>query len=349
MPAPFYSPSQLHVAQPLVDLCVAYSPDEDDYIRNIFFPRRVVAHQSDLIRQIDKGSLIRLYDLDMSTNGIAPTVSFATGANLTYSCTPFAARAAISPYDSANADAALQFDVRATKQALLSMGIRMEYKAVNSTLRQTSVMTSNETLAAAELWDNYGSTSSDPVDDLIAAVSQIRAKVGKSSRNGKGGRVAVAMHQFVWDRVKQHPNVIQRLIFTGGAGAVLTPAIFASMIDLNSADDLHITAAQYTSAAEGETNAFKAFIGADVVCAYVDDGGLDDYCLGHEFAFNGLVGSDPFMVRKYRVEQEGIQGTDYVQVASSIDYKATNPSEAGFLFKTVVDTSNTELYAGLLD
>lgn len=344
MPAPFYSPGQIHVAQPLVDLCVAYSPAEDGFLRNVFFPRRVVAHQSDLIHTIDKASLIRLYDLDMSTNGIAPTVSFATGSNLTYSCTPYAARAAISPYDSANADAALQFDARATKQALLSLGQRMEYKAVNSTLRSTSVLTSYETLTAAELWDNYASTSSDPVDDLIAAVSQIRAKTGKPK-----GKVVVGMHQFVWDRVKQHPNVIARLVFTGAAGAVLTKEVFASMIGLNSADDLYITANQYTYAAEGETATYKAFIGSDVVCAYVDDGGLDDYCLGHEFAFNGLVGSDPFMVRKYRVEQEGIQGVDYVQVASSVDYKATNASEAAFLFKTVVDTSNTELYAGLLD
>ena len=51
-------------------------------------------------------------------------------------------------------------------------------------------------------------------------------------------------------------------------------------------------------------------------------------------------------MRQYRVEQEGISGNDYVQVATSVDFKVTN-ADAGFLFTSVVDTSNTEMYPDL--
>lgn len=343
MAAPFYSSGLIHVPQPLVDLCVAYDPSSDAHIRNKFFPRRPVAHTSDYIRTIDKSQMLRLYDLEMAPNSIAPTVSFKPGSNLQYNCTPFGARAAVNQYDVANADAALQFEMRATKQALLSVGVRMEYLAVISTLRSASVMTNNRTLAAPQYWDNYGSADSDPIADLIPAVSLVRVRSGKPS-----GKVLVAMHQFVWDRVRQHPNVIARCLYSGAPGALITKEIFASVIGLNSADDLVITSAHFTSSKEGaSTTTYSSFIGPDVIVGFSDDGGLDDQALGHEFAFNGLVGDDPFFVRKYRVEQEGMMGQDYVQVGVSADYKVTNV-DAGFLLKTVVDTSNTALYGTFL-
>ena len=341
MAAPNYAPGLLHTPQPLVDLCTAYDPSESGYIRGEFFPRKVVPHNSDYIRGIDKGQMLRLYDLTMSTNGIAPSVSVGISANQQYNCKPFAARASISAYDTANADAALQFPMRATKQALISVGQRMEYLAV-STLRDAAVITNNTTLAAAQYWDNYASVDSDPINDLTAAVDLVRIRCGKAK-----GRVKVSMHQLVWSRVKQHPNVIARLVFTGGAGAVLTPAIFAGMIGLNGPEDLIITSAQYTDSVEGETSTFRAFIGPDTIVGFAEDGGLDDYSLGHEFAFNGMAGDDPFFVRQYRVEQEGMTGTDYVQVATSVDYKVTQV-DAAYLIKVCVDVSNTALYGGLL-
>ena len=343
MGVPFYSPQVLHTVQPLVDLCIAYDPAEDGYIRSTFFPRRPVHNASNLIHVIDKAQMLRLYDLNMAPNSIAPSVTIGISPNLQYTCKPFAARSPVNAYDVANADAALQFQQRATKQCLISMGQRMEYLAVDSTLRNTAVMTNNETLTNAQRLDNYASTSSDPVNDCIAAISQIRVKIGKAN-----AKVKMSMHQFVWDRVRQHPSVINRVIFSGQAGAVVTKEIFAGMVGLKSGEDLVITAGQYTNSQEGETTqTFKAFIGPDVIFGFGDDGGLDDQALGHEFSFNGLGGDDPFFVRQYRVEQEGIQGLDYVQVASSIDYKITNV-DASFLIKSVVDVNNTALYAGLL-
>ena len=341
-----FSSGTLHVPQALVDLCVAYTPDEDDYIRNLFFPRKPVQHDTDKIRVIDKAEQLRLYDLDMAPNAVAPSIEYRVGANLTYQCQPYSGRAPVNSYEIANADAALQHELRQTRKVLTAMGIRMEYAALQ-TLRDTSVMTSNETLSvgAGNRWDNFGSSSSTPIEDLQASVSQVRIKTGRSR---KKGRIKVAMHEFVWMSLMQHPNVIQRAIFTGGPGAQLTEAILAGWLGIQAAD-IVVTAAQYTSSAQGAaTTTYSSFIGPDVIVAFVDDGGLDDYCLGHEFVFNAMGGDEPFFIRKYRVEQEGIAGLDYVQVATSAQYKATNAAEAGFLIKSVLDTTNTARYAGLL-
>lgn len=342
MAVPNYSNSTLHTPQPLVDLCVAYDPSKAGYIRRQFLPQKIVKHQSDLIRTIDTASMLRLYDLNMSPNAIAPSVAFKIGPNLSYSAQPFAARQAINPTDVANADAALQFQMRATKYCMQAMDLRMEYLAVKEQLTSTSVLTNYETLLAAERWDNYGSTSSDPIVDLQAAVAQVRIKVGQPD-----GRVKVSMHQYVWNAIRNHPNVLQRVVFSGGAGAVLTKDVFAGMIDLKSADDLVITTAKYTTSQEGAASAtFSSFIGNNAIVAFCDDGGLDDQALGHEFAFNGMGGEDPYVVRQYRVEQEGTMGNDYVQVATWLDFKVTNAG-AGFLFTGCVDSSNTEMYPDL--
>jgi hypothetical protein len=50
-----FSQSLLHAAQPLVDMCVAYDPSEEDYIRNVFFPRKNVQHLTDKIRAVGEG------------------------------------------------------------------------------------------------------------------------------------------------------------------------------------------------------------------------------------------------------------------------------------------------------
>lgn len=345
-----FNPSVLHVPQPLLDLCSAYKPDEDDYIRNRFFPRRPVAHKSDLIRAISKEATLRLYDQDWTTpNALAPSVSYEIGANLQYTCSPVSYRAPINADETANADAALQHELRQTRQALTSMGVRMEFLAVNSKLRSTAVMTNYVTNTAGSFWDDTGSTTSDPLGQLQDLISGVRIWAGRSNRKKTQGSVKIAMHELVFLALKQHPNVIDRVRFqTGSTGAILTEQILASILGLSSADDLIITSAHYATNQQGETAAYKSFIGSDVIGAYTDDGGLDDWSLGHEFAFNGMGGDDPFFVRKYRVEQEGIAGMDYVQVATQVDYKVIQP-KSGFLIKNAVNPANTTKFGTWLD
>ena len=62
---PFES-GAIHAPQHLVDLCLSYNPRDDGYIRNVFFPRKDVPHETDLIATVNKADVLRLYDLDVS-------------------------------------------------------------------------------------------------------------------------------------------------------------------------------------------------------------------------------------------------------------------------------------------
>ncbi len=346
-----FSSGAVHVAQPLVDLCQAYKPDEDGYIRSVFYPRKVVQHDTDKVWKVSKADTLHMYDLDASDNSVVPRVTYRTNGTYTYNCQPFAAAAELSPMEMKNADTALKHEMRQTKQALVSMGIRMEKLAV-AQLRDTAVMTAYESISGGARWDEFSSTSSQPIEDLQAAIEQVRTNVGKTAGKigGSGGRIHIGMSNFTGMVLRQHPNVLSRLTWNpSGTGAILTQKILAELLQVGE-EDIHITSNHYTSAQQGETAAYKQFIGSDVVVAYVDDSDPDnDYSLGHEFVFDGLDGDGSFMVRRWREENKGYAGLDVVGVAAVVDYKPTNPALAGFLFKTAIDSSNSDDYGAWLD
>lgn len=345
-----FSSGAIHVAQPLVDLCQAYKPDEEGYIRSVFYPRKQVEHDTDKVWKVSKADTLRLYDLDVSDHSSVPRVTYRTNGQYTYNCQPFAAAAELSPMEMKNADQALKHEMRQTKQALISMGIRMEKLAV-AQLRDTSVMTAYQALSGGTRWDQFSSTSSQPIEDLQAAIEQIRTNVGMSARKvgGTGGRIKIAMSNFTAMVLRQHPNVLQRLTWNPvGTGAILTQKILADLLAINE-EDIYVTSNHYTSSQEGETAAYKQFIGSDVVLAYVDGDTDNDWSFGHEFIFDGLSGDGDFLVRRWREEGRGYAGIDVVGVAAVVDYKPTNPAQAGFLFTTAIDSTNTDDYGSWLD
>lgn len=342
----------IHAPQHLADLCKAYDPGEDGYLRNEFFARKDVSKVTDLVPTISKADTLRLYDLDVTSRSKVPIVTYRTGADITYRCKAIAARSELNPQDMKNADAAYRHEKRQTKQALIAVGQRMEYLAVNQTLRQTSVLTNNRTLSggAGNRWDNFNSADSQPIEDLQAAVNVVRIKTGKSASRKSRGKIKIAMHQYTWMTLCQHPNVLSRVAYnTGQTGAILTREVLAKMLDVE-ADDIIASAAQYTSSVQGaSTDAFLGFMGSDCVVAMVDDDAENDQALGHEFVFDGLAGEDPFLVKQWREEGVGpYLFTDWTGVACMPDYKVTNV-DAGFLFKSVIDSSNTARYASLVD
>lgn len=349
-----YSSASLHTPQPLVDFCVAYDPAEEGYLRNAFFPRKDVKHQTDLIHTIDTASLLRVYDLDVTGSSDVPEVQWKAGSDLTYTVKPIGAKHRIEIATARDADEAFQYDLRATKYAMTAVSQRMEYLAVKQTLRSTSILTNYTTLTAGSTsWDAHNSASSDPIGDLLYAIDRIRVRTGTaafgsaSARKAQKNRIKVAMHGYTWTAMREHPNCIDRIKYQG-LGAVLTPEILADILMIN-ADDLIFTNAKYTSSKEGATAAYSSFIGDDCVISLVNDS--DDYnsqALGREFVFDGLGSSgDQFLVRKWIEEAKGMHlQLPYIGVSCAVDYKCLNVG-AAHLFENVIDSSNTSRYADL--
>lgn len=349
---PFES-GAIHAPQHLTDLCVAYNPREDGYLRSVLFPRKDVSHETDLIPSISTADTLRLYDLDVTGRGEIPEVTYRTGADISYVCKPIAAKAELNPKDMKNADAAYRHEKRQTRQANLSVGIRMENLAIKQTARSTSVLTNFQTFTASTRWDSFGSADSDPIADLIAAVAFVRIKTGTpagaKTRDGQG-LVKVSMHEYTWQALRKNKNVSLYLSATFGSGAarVLTKKLLAEILEIGE-DDILITSSRYTSSQQGAaTDAFTSFIGSDVIVAMVDTDPENDQALGHEFVFDGLAGEDPFLVTKWRQQGVGVyQYTDFVGVSCMVDYKVTNPN-AGFLLQGVINSADAA-YHGEID
>jgi len=326
--------ANLHVAQALTDLAIAFRPSEDGYLRDKFFPRKDVSHTTDKIRQISKANLLSLHDLKVGNDGRIPEVQYRLDSDLTYNCVAYGAEAVVGNQDAGNADAALQHEQEQMFTALQSVTTALEYEAVKNTLRSTSVLTNYSTASAGTRWDNYGSATSDPVSDLLYACTQVRSRCGGKEVN------RIAMSEMTWNVIAQHPNTLLRCQLTGKPGAVITPAILAGILRVQESAFL-ITAASYNTGLLGAAApAFRYFLGSDVIVAHVEEGSTRSYSLGHEFAFSGY-GSAPVVVVKYRDERRGgLLGADIIRVGSIVDFKVTQP-DAAFLLKTVLDVTST--------
>ena len=330
--------ANLHVAQALTDLAVAYKPSADGFLRDKFFARKAVQHLSDKLRQISTANALLLHDLKVGADGRVPEVQYRIDSDLSYVCKPYANEVVVDDLDSGNADAALAHEQRLFDQGMLSLTIALEYEAIKNTLRDTAILTANETMAAADRWDNYTSTSSDPINDLLQACTLVRHQTGKNVNR-------IAMEEWSFNKMQSHPNVLDRVRLTGGPGAVLTTGILAGILRVDESSIL-ITSQSYNSAVMSATISRKSFLGSDVVVAYCEDGGLYDFGLGHEFAFSGY-GAEPAVVVKYRDDKRGVLGSNVIRVGSIVDFKVTNAS-AAYLFKGVLDTTNAE-YGSFLD
>ncbi len=333
--------SNLHVAQALTDLAVAYKPSADGFLRDRFFPRKDVAHMTDKLRQISKSNMMLLHDLKVGNDGRIPEVQYRVDSDITYNCQAYGAEVVVGDLDAGNADASLEHETRQADHAMGVITTALEYEAVKNTLRSTSVLTNYQTQTAAQRWDNYSSASSDPVADLLSACTLVKARCGGKPVN------QLALSEWTWNAIMAHPNVLERVKFqTGSAGSILTPGILASILRIQESA-ITITANTYNSGAQGATAAYKSFLGSDVVIAHVEDGGRNDYSLGHEFAFSGY-GSQPVVVVKYRDEKRGgLLGANVIRVGSIVDFKVTQ-SDAAFLYKTVLDTSAAQ-YGSFVD
>ena len=326
--------SGLHVAQPLTDLVVAFKPETNGFIRSKMYQRKDVQHMTDKIRRIAKADMLRLYDGKTGPDGSFGRVQYRIDSSLTFAAQVYGFEAAVDDIDSMNADAALMHAQRQALAANYALDLALEKVAVDQ-LRSTSVLTNyvDYGSSAASRWDNYASATSDPIIDLQNWITDVEAKCGGKRVN------RLVLSRWVWNVIKNHPNVLERFKAQDSTvGAILTFSWLETLCDLP-AGSLTVTAATYSDSKQPSAAVQRSFIGPDVVLGHVEDGGLEDYSLGHEFAFNGYT-SDPKVVLTYRDNTKGL-GQDVIKVASIVDFKVTQP-EAGFLAKNVVDKTASQ-------
>lgn len=345
-------PGVVHVSKRLTDISVRF-PMEQQYCGQEFFPRKNVEHLTDKIAKWNKANLLRLDELALSApdDELPPEVELVLSADDSYQCRVYAIRAADKVITRTNADPALDYNVERTYHVRQRLDQRLEYLRINQVLRSTSVMTNNQTLTAAQRFDNASSSSNTPVSTGRNIVTQMKALNGGNAPN------VVRMTTYVKNAIVQSQefrdyykyNVASKDALLGDEAAIANAwGLAPAAVKCSDATYTKTAPTVPPSTAAQTANApvYKMFLGSDIIFGYVIPPGLRTYGLGADFRFSGY-NTDPYAI--INVPQFGrgaIPGEDIRGICIT-DPHVFN-ADSGFLLKGCVDTTSST-YLGFLD
>lgn len=347
--------SGLHVNEAMTDFAIGFRQEVEGYLWSKLLPPKVVPKRSDYIRQIDKGQLLRKYDLRVGKGGRVTDVQFKIGSNLSFNAVDYAAEATMRASEASNADSVLQYEQELIYHALIAMHTNLEVLTIKETLRNPSIMVNNIDLSAnpADQWDQFNSASWDPVEDIKRRVLRVK------SRTGRPPNICL-MHDMIWDVVQRHPSVLARGGVHPTGNAIVTKEQFEKICDLPPGS-LITTSLTYNVALEDQAADFRSFVGPDVLIAYVEAGGLRNYGLGQSFMWPGETMGDlveksgigdgtsgvPFVVVQFPDHNRDPRGANVLRVVGGLDQKVLVP-DAGELIINAVDATNSAAYQNFL-
>lgn len=341
--------SQLHINVPLTDFAVAYRADLDGYMWSKLLPPKIVTKRSDYIRQIDKGNLLRKYDLRVGKGGRISEVQFKIGNNFQFNAVDYAVKTILRNSEAANADDILEYEHEQMYHALVAMHTNIEVITIKETLRDPAQLTNNVTLAAGSRWDDYTSLNSDPVDDFKIGIQKVENLTTKEPN-------IIFMHKMVWDRVQRHPRVLMRGGVHPTGGAIVSIEQFEKILGV-APGTIMVTTQNYNVALEDQTPDFRSMIGPDCIIARVETPSVRSYGLGCSFMFQGDgFGSNlqtipelgtPFLVYQYPEYQSDPRLGTALNLVGGLDQKILVP-DAGYLIKDCV-TKTAARYGNFLN
>lgn len=236
----------------------------------------------------------------------AREVDFAVTTG-SYICADHALKAIVPDEEKENADPVIRPMIDKT-EFLVQQLLTNQEVALAAALVAGVTATSDPT----NEWDDY--TNGDPAADMLLAINTIEDAIGIKPN-------VCAMDSKVWRAVKSHPDILERIKYTGTAAnpAVASPQGFAELFEL---DELIVGSAFKNTAIEGQTANISRIWGSDVYLAYrPPNPGLKIPALGYRFVWRPFSGSlRGWMVRQWRDnERRG----DLVEVSKYYDQKVT--------------------------
>jgi hypothetical protein len=345
-------PGVVHVKKRLSDISIRFPP-EQMYCGGDFFPRKNVEHLSDFVVKWNKANILRLDELAMSApdDALPSEVELEIQADDSYQCRVYAVRSPDKVITKKNADPALDYDVERSLMVRQRLDTRLEYLRVKQTLRSTSIMSNNSTLTANQRFDNIASGQAAPVSTPRAIITQMRLLNGGNLPN------VVRMTSFVKNAIVQSEEFkdFTKFAVVGPGNPIGDEELIAKVWGLAPGSvkccDATYTVAAATSppttaAQSAATPIYKAFLGSDIVFAYVVPAGIRSYGLSTEFRFSGY-NTDPYAILSVpQLNRGAIPGKD-IRGISICDPHILN-ADSGYLLKGCVDTT-AALYDGFLD
>jgi hypothetical protein len=236
----------------------------------------------------------------------------------TFATLQYALSKAIADEVRANNQAPMDLETATVRWLSQQMLIRKE-RAFASDFMAASVWGTTDNNSATD-WDDF--EAGDPVANIATGKQTISVNTGYEPRHLVCGLV-------VYDALKQHPDIIDRIKYTTAATAAAVQAAVAAVLDL---DEIIVGRASYNSANEAQTASYAAVIDDDALLCYVDRAaGIMGATAGKTFAWapGGGAGSILPVVR------DNINHRDLVQAWMQWDQKAT-ATDLGYIWLDIV-------------
>jgi len=153
-----------------------------------------------------------------------------------------------------NYDSPLNPFIDATEHVTEKLMIEKEVDLATD-LANTAIVTQNNTLSGTSQWSDYA--NSNPFANIETALGSVR--LGGIKRPN-----TVLMGQPVWDKIKHHPDFLDRVKWSNRG--VLTTEIFADLIGV---DNVIVAPAVYNTVDEGQTDSLDYIWGKHLWVMYV--------------------------------------------------------------------------------
>jgi hypothetical protein len=197
------------------------------------------------------------------------------------------------------------------------MALRLEKQAADIARTAASYAAANKTtLAGVTQWSDFTSATSLPIQNIETAKEAVRAATGKRPNT-------VVMGAAVMAKLRQHPNVVDRMKYTGRD--VATAEILAALFGVQR---VLVGDAIYSNDAG---TAFTDVWGKDVVVAYTELGSVADMgapSYGYTYQLSGYpLAEDPYYDRNSK---------SWVFPVTRAEAPVLASASAGYLIKDAV-------------
>ena len=306
MPRP--TARQSHIDRALTNVSIAYR--NAAYIWPDVFPRVPVQKQTDQYFIFDKDRWFSR-DAGYRSPGARAPRSDYTLSTASYLCTEQALAHQVPDEVVDNSNDPLTPLIRGTQYVTDQLQLQIEQDVI-STIFADGAWSGSAT--PGTLWSN---DAADPFGDIETGVNSVASIIGREPNLAVIGRG-------LWRYLKNHPDVLDRIKYTGSAGSPAKVALeaIAAIVGI---DRVLLTASIEQTAGEGATATYAYVGGNHMALMYVAaSASLDEPSAGYTFVW----GSNE--VNRYREDQEH---ADVVEARMSWDTKLT-ATDAGYLIKS---------------
>lgn len=296
--------SSVHVDKALTNLAIA--TPATGFLAPRLLPDLPVEKVSDLFYKFDAGRRNIAEPDDMRAPGTEANRSDYEVTTDSYICTGHALSGVIPDEEKENADSPIQPVRDKVEHLVEKLLTKQDIRA--KAIIDAGIPGSDPT----HEWDDY--TNGDPFADFKLAINTVEDATGKTPN-------ICAMDTKVWRALKDHPDLVDRVKYTGGnsnPGEVTRQAL-AELFEL---DEVIIGSAQKNTAIQNQTASLARIWGSDVYVAFRPSRpGLKIPAFGYRMVWRPFSGArSGFMVKRWREEKKT---ADMVEVSKYYVHKLT--------------------------